>query len=96
MLVFLKIIVHDGNTGETVGSLGGEKAHNGGIYAVSRNSLLKHRHLWLNGIIHFQTLFFLLLLFVSLLSSAWAHLNINPNAPGQLERRQLPTDLRLR
>lgn len=30
-----KIIVHDGGSGEKVGSLGGEKAHNGGIYAVS-------------------------------------------------------------
>lgn len=35
MLVFLQIIVYDGNTGEKTASLGGEKAHNGGIYAVS-------------------------------------------------------------
>lgn len=53
MLVFLQIIVHDGGSGEKVGSLGGEKAHNGGIYAVSRLSMLKHMHFWFNGIIHF-------------------------------------------
>lgn len=58
MLVFLQIIVHDGCTGEKVGSLGGEKAHSGGIYAVSRHSVLKHTHFWFNGIIHFQTVFF--------------------------------------
>lgn len=53
MLVFLQIIVRDGSTGEKVGSLGGEKAHNGGIYAVSRQSMLKHTHFCFNGIIHF-------------------------------------------
>lgn len=58
MLVFLQIIVRDGSTGEKVGSLGGEKAHNGGIYAVSRHSMLKHTHFCFNGIIHFQTVFF--------------------------------------
>uniref|UniRef100_A0A3P9DMG4 WD repeat domain 1 n=1 Tax=Maylandia zebra TaxID=106582 RepID=A0A3P9DMG4_9CICH len=30
-----QILIYDGTTGERVGSLGGEKAHKGGIYAVS-------------------------------------------------------------
>ncbi|XP_029948209.1 WD repeat-containing protein 1 isoform X1 [Salarias fasciatus] len=30
-----QILVYDGTTGERVGSLGGEKAHTGGVYAVS-------------------------------------------------------------
>lgn len=32
---FPKIFIYDGKTGEKVGSLGGNKAHDGGIYAVS-------------------------------------------------------------
>lgn len=32
---FLKIFVYDGKTGEKVCALGGNKAHDGGIYAVS-------------------------------------------------------------
>lgn len=38
LIVFIKypqILIYDGTTGERVGSLGGEKAHKGGIYAVS-------------------------------------------------------------
>lgn len=38
LIVFIKypqIFIYDGTTGERVGSLGGEKAHKGGIYAVS-------------------------------------------------------------
>ena len=30
-----KAVVYDGSTGDTKGCLGGDKAHNGGIYAVS-------------------------------------------------------------
>lgn len=33
--IFPQIFVYDGTKGERVGSLGGEKAHSGGIYAVS-------------------------------------------------------------
>lgn len=39
MWISLQIIVYDGNTGEKVSQLGGEKAHNGGIYAVSQYSI---------------------------------------------------------
>lgn len=46
MLVFLQIVVYDGNNGELITTLGGEKAHNGGIYAVSRPSMLKDKHFW--------------------------------------------------
>lgn len=31
----MQIIVHDGVSGEQKASLGGEKAHSGGIYSVS-------------------------------------------------------------
>lgn len=31
----LQIFIYDGTTGERIGSVGGEKAHKGGIYAVS-------------------------------------------------------------
>lgn len=30
-----QMFIYDGKTGELVSSLGGDKAHNGGIYAVS-------------------------------------------------------------
>ena len=30
-----KAVLFNGKTGEKIGSLGGDKAHNGGIYAVS-------------------------------------------------------------
>ena len=30
-----KAVLYDGGTGEVKGSLGGDKAHNGGVYAVS-------------------------------------------------------------
>lgn len=32
---FCQILIFDGGNGERVSSLGGEKAHKGGIYAVS-------------------------------------------------------------
>lgn len=32
---FPQIFLYDGKTGEKIGSVGGEKAHEGGIYAVS-------------------------------------------------------------
>lgn len=35
----LKIFIYDGKTGEKVGALGGSKAHDGGIYAVSHRAL---------------------------------------------------------
>lgn len=42
MLFSFQIIVYDGNNGEKVATLGGEKAHNGGIYAVSQYSISRH------------------------------------------------------
>lgn len=33
--VSVQIFLYEGKTGEKLGSLGGEKAHDGGIYAVS-------------------------------------------------------------
>lgn len=36
-----KIFVYDGKTGEKVCALGGDKAHDGGIYAVSITSFVQ-------------------------------------------------------
>lgn len=42
MLISMQIIVHDGVSGEQKASLGGEKAHSGGVYAVSWHSIFRH------------------------------------------------------
>lgn len=64
MQISLQIIVYDGNNGEKVATLGGEKAHNGGIYAVSRHSILRHSFMVQRIIYSKQSLW----LFVYLLS----------------------------
>ena len=43
--VSFQIIIYDGKTGEKIGTVGGEKAHEGGIYAVRTLVILcRHRN----------------------------------------------------
>ena len=38
----MQVFIYDGKTGEKLGSLGGDVAHSGGIYAVSKPLLFHY------------------------------------------------------
>ena len=39
-LHIMQVFIYDGKTGEKLGSLGGDAAHSGGIYAVSKSFVI--------------------------------------------------------
>lgn len=50
----MQVFIYDGKTGEKLGSLGGDVAHSGGIYAVSK-SLLFHYSVFYNPLHSFSS-----------------------------------------